>query len=83
MCRTKNSAGGKPGFFFGQTAPESNKKKPGFFFCPAHSKKIQKDTKKCGNVLFIIFVCFVVKKADGLRTPCGKYTVGDSFLEIT
>jgi len=23
----------------------------------------------------IIFVCFVVKKADGLRTPCGKYTV--------
>jgi len=31
----------------------------------------------------IIFVCFVVKKADGLRTPCGKYTAGDSFLEIT
>jgi len=28
-------------------------------------------------------VCFVVKKADGLRTPCGKYTAGDSFLEIT
>jgi len=28
--------------FFGQTAPEFNKKKPGFFFCPAHSKKTQK-----------------------------------------
>jgi len=28
----------------------------------------------------VFFVWFVVKKADGLRTPSGKYTVGDSFF---
>ena len=46
-------------------------------------EKIQKIRECSVLTVSVFFVWFVVKKADGLRTPSGKYTVGDSFLEIT
>jgi len=42
-------------------------------FVVPHTAKRHKKVRECS--VSIIFVCFVVKKADGLRTPCGKYTV--------
>ena len=73
--------------FFRTDCPRIQQKKAGFLFL---SRTQQKDTKRHRKVrecsvpiIFVCFVCFAVKKADGLRTPCGKYTAGDSFLEIT
>ena len=83
MCGTKNGTGGKPGFFSDRRPPSPTKKSRVSFFVP-HTAKRHKKVRECSvSIIFVCFVCFVVKKADGLRTPCGKYTAGDSFLEIT
>jgi len=76
----KTVQAGNPAFFR-TDGPRVQQKKAGFLFLSRTQQKRYKKVRECS--VLIIFVCFVVKKADGLLTPCGKYTVGDSFLEIT
>jgi len=76
----KTAQAGNPAFFSDRRPPSSTKKRRVSFFVLCTAKR-HKKVRECS--VSIIFVCFAVKKADGLRTPYGKYTAGDSFLEIT
>jgi len=78
----KTAQAGNPAFFSDRRPLSPTKKSRVSFFVLCTAKRHKKVRECSVSIIFVCLVCFVVKKADGLRTPCGKYTVGDSFLEI-